>query len=120
MNPASTLAQTGVKHGSSLIAKIGSTGYGSKVNTYYKIISKKSNFGASRPENYVNEDNYPVYSLKTHSEFLGLKVKGVCTNLDCVAYNKDVVYPFGSGDFDVNTILSNTKCKACPYRDLGL
>lgn len=26
----------------------------------------------------------------------------------------------GCGNFDVNTVLSNTKCKACPYRDLSL
>lgn len=120
LNPASTLTQNNIQNGSVLAAKIHYTGYGSKVNTFYKVISKKKQFGNQPPEAYVNEDDYPVYSLKTHSEMYGLKVKGICTNKDCIAYNKEVTFPYGIGTFDVNTVLTKTKCQTCPYKDKDL
>lgn len=120
LNPSSTLAQNDVTNGTVLQAKINYTGYGSKINTFYKIITKKQKFGEGSPQKYVDEDKYPVYSLKTQNEMVGLKIRGCCQNKDCIAYNREVTFPLGAGTFPVNTVLTNTKCQTCPYKDKDL
>ncbi len=50
----------------------------------------------------------------------GLKVKGICTNRDCIAYNREVTFPYGIGTFDVNAILTRTICQTSPYKDKDL
>jgi hypothetical protein len=51
---------------------------------------------------------------------VGLKIRGSCTNKDCIAYNREVTFPLGTGQFEVNTLLGKTKCQTCPYKDKDL
>lgn len=117
MNHTSTLVQNGIEDGMAITAKIHYTDAGSKMNTLYKVVSKKTQFGNSASENFVSKDNFPVYDLKGHVDLFGLKVTGVCINPYCLAYNKEVTFPLGTGTFDINSILTNTRCQTCPYKD---
>lgn len=117
MSHSSTLVQNRVEDGMTLTAKIHYTGYGSKVSTLYKVVAKKSQFGNSAVENFIDDEKFPVYDLKTNVELHGVKLTGKCVNPDCIAYNKEVTFPLGTGTFDINSILTNTKCQTCPYKD---
>jgi len=117
MNHSSTLMQNGIEDGMTIVAKIHYTGYRSKVNTLYKIVSKKSQFGNSSMENFIDKEKFPIYNLKTKVELYGVKVVGVCTNTRCIAFNKEVTFPLGPGTFNINEILANTRCQTCPYKD---
>jgi len=117
MNHSSTLFQNGIDESMILTAKIHYTGYRSKVNTLYKIVSKKTEFGNATAENFIDSDKFPVYSLRTQVELYGVKVTGTCVNPRCIAYDKEVSFLLGTGTFDINNILTNTRCQTCPYKD---
>jgi len=121
LNEASTLLQNFLENGSVVIAKVHNTGKSTNISTFYKEVSKKSSFGTMSPlDTYVPEEQYPAYSLKTHAEFYGMKATGVCTNPNCVSYNKEVTFPYGTGTFDINQVLKATLCQTCPYKDKAL
>jgi len=117
MNHTSTLMQNSIEDGNQIAAKIHYTGYGSKVSTLYKVVTKKSEFSNTNVEKFVETNSFPVYDLKTNVELYGVKITGACMNPACIAFNKPVTFPMGSGVFDINSLLTKTKCQTCPYKD---
>ena len=117
MNHTSTLVQNGIENGMTLTAKVHFTGYGSKVSTIYKVVSKQTQFGNMPAENYIDRESVSAFDLKANVELYGVKILGVCVNPYCIAYNKEVTFPLGTGTFDINAMLTNTRCQTCPYKD---
>ena len=52
----------------------------------------------------------------------GINLFGNCKNRNCIAYNKEVCFPFGFGTFDLikDLIPENEKCPKCPSCELPL
>lgn len=74
-------------------------------------------FGNATAENFIDSEKFLVQSLRTQNELYGVKVTGRCVSPRCIAYDKEVAFILGIGKFDINGILTNTRCQTCPYKD---
>ena len=115
LNHSKTLLQNKLKNNAVILAKIQYTSSGSNLSAVSNTFSKS--YGK---EFFSKSSKVSGYSMKTKTEFCGLKIVGICINPTCIAYNTEVTVPMGFKTFDVNKILKKTKCQNCPYKDFDM
>ena len=105
MDPASTVHQNDLKDGEEIFAHIISTNDGW---VYY-----------SKSHDFETVSEYHKYMPKKQI-LPGLNLEAMCVHPRCIEYGKVKVLPQGTGHFNINQLLSNTKCSLCPDRDKGI
>ena len=105
MEASSTLKQNGVGPSDIILCHIKQTNTGW---TYY-----------SKTHDFETIKEYKRYLPKKYI-MPGLNIEAMCVNPDCLNYGEERVIPFGTGEFDMNRIMTTTKCRICPGRDKGI
>ena len=94
---------------------------GIKANETLKMDIKKANSNwtyYSKTHDFETVKEYKKYLPKKYI-MPGINLEVMCVNPNCLEYGKSRVVPLGTGQFEINEIMNNTKCHLCPDRDKG-